>query len=285
MQTLNTSLSSHLMQEVTTLATCLRLVRQDGQSLGFTALDHDLTIDSLTYKSAGSLTHTAYESSADLRVNNLDVRGVLSDASITDADLLAGLYDNAVVDLFMVNYTALPSAVAPGNVLWLLHGEIGEVRLADGQFIAELRGLTDKLQQATQDLFTPSCRVKRLGDAQCGVSLDAYTHSYTISTLVDAVRFTHSSTPQADDYFQYGWLTWTSGANTGREAPIKRYENGVIELLEPPLSPLNIGDGFDAVRGCNRQFATCRDVFNNVANFRGEPAHLLPGSDKILNPL
>jgi hypothetical protein len=42
-----------------------------------------------------------------------------------------------------------------------------------------------------------------------------------------------------------------------------------------------VGDAFVATRGCDRQFSTCRDVFNNVKNFRGEPPHLLPGEDKI----
>ncbi|MEE9451185.1 MAG: phage BR0599 family protein [Gammaproteobacteria bacterium] len=40
-----------------------------------------------------------------------------------------------------------------------------------------------------------------------------------------------------------------------------------------------MGDAYSVYRGCNKTLGTCRDVFGNVVNFRGEPH--LPGVDQI----
>jgi uncharacterized phage protein (TIGR02218 family) len=39
------------------------------------------------------------------------------------------------------------------------------------------------------------------------------------------------------------------------------------------------GDAFIVHPGCDRRFATCRDVFANVLHFRGEP--FVPGLDAL----
>jgi hypothetical protein len=43
MKTISSGMSSHLSEEVTTLCTCWKIVRQDGQVFGFTDHDMDLT--------------------------------------------------------------------------------------------------------------------------------------------------------------------------------------------------------------------------------------------------
>ena len=41
-----------------------------------------------------------------------------------------------------------------------------------------------------------------------------------------------------------------------------------------------VGDTFVVTAGCDKRFATCRDRFNNAANFRGFPH--IPGNDFII---
>jgi uncharacterized phage protein (TIGR02218 family) len=282
MKTLTTNI---VAEAVTTLALCYRLTRTDGVVLTFTSLDKDLLLGGVTYRATTSLSSTAIESTADLRVDNLDVEGILSDDSITAEDLLRGVYDNTLVEVFLVDYVSPPTTITPQTVLWLRSAYIAEIRITEGKFVAELRGLASKLATVPMEVYTPTCRVKKLGDARCNVNTAAYSFSYTVVAKLSERSFTHNSTVQADGYFQFGTLKWTTGANFGREASIKTYASGVIELLEPLPFALAVGDAFTAIRGCNRQFATCRDVFNNVANFRGEPPHLLPGIDKLISPM
>jgi len=287
MLALSTSFQNHLNQEVTTIAMCVRLTRLDGVVLAFTSLDSDITIDGVSYKATDSLNASLAQMSADLRVDNLDVQGVLTDDRITDEELLSGKYDNAQVDIFLVNWASLPADLNDKtNMRFLMSCEVGEIRVSGSFFYAEMRSLKERLAKQHMEVFGPLCRAKRLGDARCKRSLTSFTFSYTVSSVTSSRRsFTHSSTAQVNDYFKYGVIRWTSGLNNGTETVCKEYASGVITLVEKMFFDVQVGDAFTAIRGCDRQFSTCRDTFNNVKNFRGEPPHLMPGNDKLIYPL
>ena len=55
---------------------------------------------------------------------------------------------------------------------------------------------------------------------------------------------------------------------------------GTFTLQLPMPKNIVTGNSFRAIRGCDRRFDTCKNVFNNVNNFRGYPH--LPGLDEML---
>jgi uncharacterized phage protein (TIGR02218 family) len=280
MKTISPFFLQHLQGCVTTLATCFKITRPDSLVLGFTSWDRALVLEDVTYRATESLLGSAVESTADLTPDNLDIQGVLNHDVLDAADLLSGLYDGATVDVFRVNYLDLPETLDDTRILWLRRAIIATVSFENGNFVAELRGLTEKLKKSHLDLYSPTCRARRLGDHACGVSLAPYQNTHSVSSLVDARRFV-ANNAKANDYYRFGIVRWTSGLNQGREFVVKAYSNGQFTLAFPLPYAATVGDTFLATRGCDRQFATCRDVFNNVKNFRGEPPHLLPGEDKI----
>jgi uncharacterized phage protein (TIGR02218 family) len=77
-------------------------------------------------------------------------------------------------------------------------------------------------------------------------------------------------------------VVWSSGANAGLALEIRGYDSGsrTLEVFVPPPFALAIGDGFEVYPACDKRFATCRTVWNNARNFRGEPH--LPGRDFLL---
>lgn len=81
-------------------------------------------------------------------------------------------------------------------------------------------------------------------------------------------------------YFDYGVLTFTSGANNGRSMEVRQYTEGMITLSLPMPYPIEVGDTYTMTPGCDKFLTTCRDKFSNVVNFRGEP--YLPGRDKVV---
>lgn len=91
-----------------------------------------------------------------------------------------------------------------------------------------------------------------------------------------------SVTPLGSDsgYFDYGLLTMTSGASEGLSMEVKSYVPGQITLQLPFPFTVAAGDTYSLTAGCDRSFATCRDRFNNVLNFRGEP--YVPGLDSLV---
>jgi uncharacterized phage protein (TIGR02218 family) len=282
MKAFNATFLNHIQGEVTTLATCYKITRKDGTVTGFTSLDDNIVIDGVTYLASTGFTQSTFEETSDLRVNNLDIQGIISSPDITEDDLLSGKYSQAVCDIFIVNYKSLPSSLTDKTLIkWVSTGFLGEVRLTDGQFVVEFRSISQLLSVNQLDLYSPRCRVKRFGNSLCKKDLTSYTFSLTVTTVSSPSSFLHSSTVQADDYFQNGIVKFTGGPNVGLELTCKTYKSGLITLVEPPYFPIAIGHTFRAIRGCDRKFETCRDIFNNVKNFRGEPNTLLPGLDAI----
>src|SRR5574337_1440406 len=107
MKTRSAALAAHQAGGSTTLACCWKITRLDGQVFGFTSVDQDIVFAGVTYLAATGFTPSAMQSKADLSVANLEVTGMLDAASITEADLLAGRWDGAAVEIFEVNYRDL----------------------------------------------------------------------------------------------------------------------------------------------------------------------------------
>jgi hypothetical protein len=162
----STALATHVAGEVTTLATCWRITRTDGTVFRFTDHDRDLAVDGKIYQASGAYSRTAIANDAGMGVDNLDVEGVFDSAAVTEEELRAGLFDQAEVRIFLVNW-ADPSM----GVLRLRRGWFGEVVLTEqGVFRTELRGLTQVLQQRIGELYSPECRAD-LGDQRCRVPI------------------------------------------------------------------------------------------------------------------
>ncbi|MEJ0009868.1 MAG: DUF2163 domain-containing protein [Alphaproteobacteria bacterium] len=274
MQTLSTDLAAHIAQEVTTLATCWRIQRLDGAAFCFTDHDKDLTVGGQTYLADSGMTPSAVTSQIDLAVDNMEFEGMLSADSLTEADVLSGLFDHATVSIFMVNY-----ADATMGTLGLKTGYLGEVRIENGYFVAEMRGLASVLAQTIGEVYTPTCRAK-LGDARCGIDLSGFTVTGTLTNVEASHAFTDSARTEANDYFSYGVITFTSGANNGLSMEIRSFQSGRFSLFLPmPYLP-SAGDTYTAVAGCDKLFGTCVSRFSNAVNFRGEPT--VPGTDAML---
>ncbi|WP_080378710.1 DUF2163 domain-containing protein [Burkholderia cenocepacia] len=81
-------------------------------------------------------------------------------------------------------------------------------------------------------------------------------------------------------YFAYGYVKFTSGLNAGLTAFVKSSAVGSVTLGMPLPNAISPGDAYVIVAGCDKQFGTCRDRYNNVPNNRSEP--YVPGPDTIL---
>lgn len=274
MQTISSSLGDHLAQEVTTLATCWSITRKDGVVLYFTSHDSDIIVDGNRYKAADAMVPSGVSSQSGLTVDNMEFEGILSPAALTEDDILSGRYDHAEISIFMVNY-ADPAA----GKLQLKTGWLGEVTLRGGQFVAEMRGISARLQQTIGEVYTSSCRAT-LGDRRCGVVLASYTFSGTITALEASYAFKDSSKTQVNSYFSGGVLTFTSGANSGLSMEVRDFSASRFGLFLPMPQPIAIGDMYTVSAGCDKQFDTCIARFNNAIRFRGEPH--VPGTDKLL---
>jgi uncharacterized phage protein (TIGR02218 family) len=192
---------------------------------------------------------------------------------ITAPDLLAGKYDFAEVEIFIVNYMD----ISQGRML-LRRGRLGEVTMQKDTFIAELRGLAESLQQTIGELYQPSCRAI-LGDSECKKVLTSFTFTGTVTTVSSGLIFTSNALTQAAGYFTGGQITWTSGNNNGLKMEVKEFANKQVVLAQAMPYAIQVGNSFQIIAGCDKTHQTCISKFNNIINFRGEP--FVPGTDAI----
>lgn len=271
------SMQAHLNSGTTTLCWCYKITRANGQVLGFTDHDKNLTIDSVLYEALSGFNGTEFHESVGLSTDNQDIQGVVSSDKISESDILSGEYDGAEVVLYRVNWDNIADRVL------IKVGTIGEITRSDRIFKAEFRGLSHYLQQPQGRMYQFSCDVS-LGSARCGVNLASYTNSGSITQIVDDRVFVCGGgiVAQSTDYFSRGKLSWTTGLNAGRSIEIKYHTvSGVVylEVWQAPANAVVVGDQFIVSAGCDKQPKTCRDRFANIINFQGFP--YMPGQDYI----
>ena len=274
MRVISPQLESHFEGGMTTLATCWRIARQDGVEIGFTDHDELITFDSLDYDSIAGFTPTTVESKSNMSVDNLDVEGQIYPSKITEEDLLAGLYDFAEIEIFVVNYADLTQ-----GKLVVKRGRLGEVTLNSQMFQAEVRGLTQHLSQTIGDVFSPSCRAI-LGDSKCKVALAGFTSAGTVTEVNNNQTFKATALTQDAGWFTGGEVIWTSGNNDDRRMEVKEFASTQVVLALPMGKSIQVGDTFNIIAGCDKTRETCQSKFSNIINFRGEPD--VPGTDKLL---
>ncbi len=270
-------LLAHLAGGQTTVCRAWLVTRRDGLRLGFT--DHDCTLefDGVSFRAESGLTARAVQQTTGLAVDNTEAIGALSDASVSEEDLLAGRYDAAEVRAWLVNWAN------PEERVEQFRGTLGEVTRAAGAFRAELRGLTEALNLPQGRVYQRSCSAV-LGDTQCrfDLTLPGYFSSRAIETVVDRTIFRFAAFGGFDDrWFERGRLVVTSGAATGSVGLIKNDRTigagREIELWQSIGPNLQSGDLIRLEAGCDKAADTCRTKFTNFANFRGFPH--IPGED------
>ena len=83
-------------------------------------------------------------------------------------------------------------------------------------------------------------------------------------------------------YFDFGLITWLTGNNAGVQSGVLAWDGtNLLDLLLPTGLPIQVGDTFHIVPGCDKRIVTCFAKFNNVINFHGEP--FVPGEDAALS--
>ncbi|MEM7748309.1 MAG: DUF2163 domain-containing protein [Pseudomonadota bacterium] len=279
MKQLPEGMQEHLDGGATTLCWCWKVERRDGLVQGFTDHDRAVGFDGVVYEAMAGFTASELQETVGLSVDNLEVQGAVTSDRLSEADLLAGLYDDAQVEIYRVNWSDTDQRVL------MRCGSLGEVRRSDRSFVAEVRGLSHYLQQPQGRLFQYACDAD-LGDAQCGIALTdpLYRGSGAVTAVVNARRFNVSGFSEfATQWFERGQLRFDGGLNAGSAFEVRRHEAivdlVVVELWSAPARDVVVGDAVSMTAGCDKVLPTCRDKFANVANYRGFPH--IPGNDFV----
>jgi len=260
-------LLAHLSSGLTTTCRCWAITRMDGQFYGFTDHDQVLGFDGLIFRASTGLTATAIEQSTGLSIYNSEAMGALSDAAVREEDIEAGRFDGAEVRAWLVNWAA------PEQRMLQFRGSIGELRRAGGAFHAELRGLTDLLNQPLGRVYQKPCTAV-LGDKSCRFDVNApgyWAEAEIVSLTGGSVIQLRGAEAQDTAWFERGRLDVVSGQAAGLWGTIKQDVQVAggrnITLWSGISGGLAVGDRIRLTAGCNKRMGTCRTKFNNLLNF------------------
>lgn len=260
----------YIKNEVTTLATCWKLKLKNNIELGFTDFTRDLDVDALKYKAQSGFYSSAVESNNSVSADNFEVGGFLDSEDIAKQDIMSGMYDNAYLEIFIVDYQN-PNA----KKIILKSGYLGKIEMLDNQFVAEVTGLSDKLSNSIGSLYSPTCRAKFCGD-ECKIEKPPMINCNIIS--VENKTQVRIGQEINNPLYNYGVMEVVDENACVISLAIRRCNKNMVHLL----SPFNMKKFPQTCRiyaGCDKKFSTCSQIYNNALNFRGEPH--VPGVDEI----
>lgn len=277
MRAIPQSLAAKLQSGASQYAHIWLVKRQDGVRLGFTNHDRDLIIDGVPCIASTGLEAKDMNSELGLAPGGGDVMGALQAAAIDEADIVAGLYDGAEITTYLCDYEP------PFEKVLLDVAIIGEIRRDEIGFIAELRGLTHRLSEATGRLYQKKCDAD-FGDQRCGIHLARadITHQSMIEAVLAPGNYRLSGLHALPNgAFNQGHLIFEQWPNK-RFAIKSHFQMGGAVMIELWSAPQRVEAGarVKAIIGCDKEFKTCTQRFQNSANFRGFPH--MPGNEMVL---
>jgi uncharacterized phage protein (TIGR02218 family) len=303
------ALQSLLDGQTLRLTRIYRVTRRDGTVLRLT--DHDQEIvcregfldgsadpfsGDYTYTPSTGVFGTAIRQEAALKKQSMELEALIDSSLISDADLRAGLYQNAIVDI----------AYCDWQYPWLGFFRHNQYRLTDFQYDEERWTATvvnkaSELQRKIGKRWSRTCWHTFM-DEGCGIAQTPGTTTFPgqIVTAVDPdyprtifsfdAGATYDGTGEVANYFKAGHIRWATGANAGQTYPVKKSFPGTgfnpmtLELQIPTRAAISGGDLVDVFAGCERTITACQSTtlaggVDNHLRFGGAPH--MPGAGRV----
>lgn len=263
--------------EASTFCHIAEIERRNKSTLYITNTDKDIVVDGNTYRSARGFTLTQISLSLFTTQQNTELSVALHASGVTVDDIEAGEFDDQLVTVSIVDWNNLGDG---GLVLFA--GTIGDCTFDTAGFATfDLNGLMSKRRALANELFSPTCR-NELGDDLCGFAINSTRFLATVDGSPTPTQYSFSTNATAvDDYYSAGVLEWVTGNNAGLFFDIKGYtqSQGLVKIWTKLPRTIQVGDTCYLYQGCPKTVAACRDTFDNLLNFRGEP--YMPPEDVI----
>lgn len=253
---------------------CWKVTRTDGLIQGFTEHDRDLSFGGDTYLARAGFTSSQLSQKLGLSVDNLDIQGGINADTISEDDLASGLYDNAEVEIWWVNWQNTDQRIMQSK------GNFGEVVRGRTGFEVEFRSLAQKLQQKRGRIYT---KYDDGSTTRQNLSNPLYTGTGAVTSITGRRLSVSGLSAYSTRWFDSGLLTFTSGANNGAQYEVKTFVSNslgdTVELWFVPANPVLVSDTFTIVVTTAGDLDTYIEKFGNATDFRGFP--YMPGNDAL----
>ena len=214
----------------------------DGLQAGVNAVNGNIFQDNVEeYKPIDGFDAGNARTETAMKNNNIEIRGAFGGSFVTDADILAGLWDWAIVDDFVFDW----KRPFLGAMRWSKY-RLTDFQYNDDIWVAQAGTMTGELYRKSGKMYGDTCW-HAFGDSHCGVNLneagvtefrckitdtdDALGKNRTvIFNDADGAGSYGGVQAKPKDYFKAGHLRWTSGKNNGQVYPIR--SNNEAQIVE-----------------------------------------------------
>lgn len=269
------------------LTRCIKINALNG-IIGFTQLDKELPIDigdgdgEITYVRGLKMTST--DATKELSIEDSDISGLIGTLSIPAEDIRGFRFFHAFYKTFLYDYEK------EIFISILKAGHIGAAEIQDDDlWLFEGPGLSQNLTKPLLSVTQAECRYD-VFDEFCGIPNTGFVDTGTVTQVIDARSdfVATLSTVRADDFHQFGLVTFTSGDNLdSRPMDVKSHkafgspgEDRIVLQVDMGFD-IQVGDTLSIQAGCNKKIDGDCSVskFDNIVNFGAEP--FIPGRDAI----
>ncbi len=235
------------------LITCWQLERADATIFRFTDHATPITFNANVFTPTRGIDASARERQAGVQVHNLEILGILESNTITHDDVRAGLYDNAKITEYWLDWRYPWAGAVITNVYW-----ITALKYTSEGWEATLESVMRRLQRKRGSSYARSCRYE-LGDSQCTVTLATFTEVGTVTdvssgSLDNRKTFIVTGPSASAGEYGLGFLTWVTGNNAGLTSQVKTHTTGPITIVLQLKAhfDIEVGDTGNLVAGCDK---------------------------------
>lgn len=270
MRAVPAGLQANMDEDTTTLCRIVRITSKDGDIVRATDASDNVTDGIVTYQADPGFLLTSVTHNSEGSASAADIQVHVDNSILPVGELAKGVWDGATVEVAVVDWDDMSA-----GEMGLLYGYIGSIQWDTmGGATIEVQGFLEKVRNKSLERIGSRCPVD-LFSTHCRVVEADYTFEGTVTTVTNQMTVeTNLNDPDFDEgYFRFGVLTWLTGANAGRKAPVRTWTpaGNVVHFWTRPPDTIVVGDTFSITAGCDKSMETCHARFSNSINFQGFP--------------
>lgn len=232
--------------------------RDGGAPLCVSTHDHDLPYLGDTYRPTAGEKYDE-KSESGFAASDTELVGFIGPDTMTLVDIQRGVFDDARVDQHIFDWRR--GKRYRTNVWW-----IDEVNQDGLLWRATLSSMARFMQQERGDAYFAGCSAV-FGDHRCKKVIA--TSSGTVTSVAEVQLEFGSGVSAAVNTFALGFVRWLTGNNRNTICRVHSFASGTFGLTTPTRYHIRAGDTFEATPGCDGRATTCKNVHNNLPNYRG----------------
>jgi len=173
----------------------------------------------------------------------------------------------ATSTIFVAGFNPLVAGYESGDIL-----TCSGTTSNDGSFTVDVVTNTDfTVVEAVVDESSTSSTILQLTDFAFNRVVDSVDVAAPRRIITIDSILGHDGLPLAQGFYKEGTITFISGLNRGIGRNIRVQSAAQLTCYEEFPFMITVADKVVTEAGCDKLFETCRDRFDNVADFRGFP--------------